>query len=181
MIEARRLRKEIEIPKGIEVTLGEIITIKKGKNVISKKLCYPTLEIKKEENKIIIIPKGFTKKEKKIINTFRSHLKWMLKGVEEPYVYQVKICASHFPMNVAVEGKKIVVKNFLGEKVPRKTNIEENVDVKLEGDTITITSPDKEAAGQTAANCERCTRITNRDRRVFQDGLWITKKAERDN
>lgn len=179
MIEARKLRKEIEIPQGVEVTLGEIITIKKGKSVISKKLSYPTIEIKKEEDKIVIIPKVFTKKEKKIINTFRSHLKWMLKGVEEPFVYQVKICSSHFPMNVAIEGKKIVVKNFLGEKLPRKTDIEKNVDVKLEGDTIIITSPDKEAAGQTAANCERCTRITNKDRRVFQDGLWIIKKAER--
>src|SRR3989338_8051157 len=105
MIEARRLRKEIQIPKGVEVTLGEKLIVKKGKYVISKK-------------------------EKKIINTFKSHLKWMLEGVEEPFVYQVKICSSHFPMNVIIEGKKIIVKNFLGEKVPRKTEIVENVEVK---------------------------------------------------
>ena len=179
MIEARRLRKEIQIPKGVEVTLGEKLTVKKGKYVISKKLSYPTIELKKEEDKLVIIPKLFTKKEKKIINTFKSHLKWMLEGVEEPFVYQVKICSSHFPMNVTIEGKKIIVKNFLGEKVPRKTEIVENVEVKIDGEIISITSPDKEAAGQTAANCERCTRITNRDRRVFQDGLWIIKKAER--
>jgi large subunit ribosomal protein L6 len=181
MIEARRLKKEIIIPSGIDVNLGEMITIKKGKNVISKKLCYPTIEVKKEGEKIVLSPKLFTKKEKKIINTFRAHLKSMIQGVEEPYKYTVKICAGHFPMNVTIEGKNIVVKNFLGEKVPRKTEIVDNVDVKIEGDTLTITSPDKEAAGQTAANCERCTRITNRDRRVFQDGLWIIKKAERNN
>ncbi|MBS3162678.1 50S ribosomal protein L6 [Candidatus Woesearchaeota archaeon] len=179
MIEARRLRKEIQIPAGIDVELGEKITVKKGKYVVSKKLSHPTLEITKEGDKLIITPKGFTKREKKIINTFKSHLDWMLEGVEEPFVYQVKICSSHFPMNVTIEGKKIIVKNFLGEKVPRKTEIEENVEVKMEGDVISITSPDKEAAGQTAANCERCTRITNKDRRVFQDGLWIIKKAER--
>jgi len=51
MIEARRLRKEIQIPKGVEVTLGEKLTVKKGKYVISKKLSYPTIELKKEEEK----------------------------------------------------------------------------------------------------------------------------------
>ena len=177
MIEARRLRKEIQIPKGVEVTLGEKLTVKKGKYVISKKLSYPTIELKKEEDKLVIIPKLFTKKEKKIINTFKSHLKWMLEGVEEPFVYQVKICSSHFPMSVTIEGKKLVVKNFLGEKVPRKADILENTEVKIDGDVITIHSPDKEIAGQTAANFEQCTRITNKDRRIFQDGLWITKKS----
>ena len=65
MIEARRLTKEIVIPEGVEVTLGELLTIKKGKNAISKKMSYPTIEIKIEGNKIIIIPKKFTKNEKK--------------------------------------------------------------------------------------------------------------------
>ena len=64
MIEARRLRKEIQIPKGVEVTLGEKLTVKKGKYVISKKLSYPTIELKKEEDKLVIIPKLFTKSKR---------------------------------------------------------------------------------------------------------------------
>ena len=66
MIEARRLRKEIQIPKGVEVTLGEKLTVKKGKYVVSKKLSHPTLEITKEGDKLIITPKGFTKRNFKI-------------------------------------------------------------------------------------------------------------------
>ena len=177
MIEARRLRKEITIPTGVDVEMGDVVTVKHKNFQVKKKLSYPTLNLSKKENKIIIEPKLFSKREKRIINTFKSHILNMIKGVQEPYEYKVKICASHFPMTVTIEGKKLVVKNFLGEKVPRKADILENADVKIEGDLITITSPDKETAGQVAGNFEKCTRITNRDRRVFQDGLWITKKS----
>lgn len=177
MIEERRLRKEIIIPEGIEVQVGDYVTVKKKNVEIKKKLSYPTIKLSKKDNKIIIEPKRFTKREKTIINTFKSHIVSMLRGVEEPYEYKLKICSSHFPMSVTLEGKKLVVKNFLGEKVPRKADIVENADVKIEGDTITILSANKEIAGQTAANFEQCTRITNRDRRIFQDGLWITKKS----
>jgi large subunit ribosomal protein L6 len=178
MIEARRLRKEIEVPKGVEVTLDHFITIKANGNEVAKRLFYPTVEIKKEENKIVIEPKKFSKREKKIINTFESHLKNMIKGVQDPFTYKVQICSGHFPMTVNVIGKeKIVVKNFLGEKVPREAAIASNTVVKVEGDIIVISSPNKEAAGQTAGNFEKSTRITNRDKRIFQDGLWIIEKA----
>jgi len=178
MIEERRLRKEIIIPEGVEVQIKKVfVSIKKKNFEIEKKLFYPTITIEKKENKIILVPKRFTKREKKIINTFRSHILNMIKGVQEPYVYKVKICSSHFPMSVAVEGKKLIVKNFLGEKVSRKAEVLENADVNIEGDIITITSPDKEIAGQIAANFEQCTRITNKDKRIFQDGLWITQKS----
>ncbi|MBI5797561.1 50S ribosomal protein L6 [Candidatus Woesearchaeota archaeon] len=179
MIEEKRLRKEIIIPQGVEVELAENFTVKKNKNEISKRLFHPTVELKKEEGKIVIHPKRFTKREKKIINTFRSHIRNMFKGVQEPYEYKLKICASHFPMTVTVEGKNLIVKNFLGEKVPRTAVILPNAEVKIEGDVILITSPDKEIAGQTAANFEQCTRITNKDRRIFQDGIWIIKKGDK--
>jgi large subunit ribosomal protein L6 len=79
-------------------------------------------------------------------------------------------------MNVAVSGDKLSVKNFLGEKIPRVAKILPGVTVKVEGDIIDIESTDKEAAGQTAANFEQLTRITNRDLRIFQDGIYITVK-----
>ncbi len=180
MILKERLRKEISIPEGVEVSIDEVISVKKGNNEIKKRLYYPTIEIKKEGDKITLEPRKFSKREKKIINTFEAHIRNMIKGVQDPFVYKVKVCSSHFPMTVNVDGKKLVVKNFLGEKVPRVAVILDGVDVKVEGEVILINSPDKAMAGQTAANFEQSTRITNRDRRIFQDGLWIIQKGDKE-
>ena len=75
---------------------------------------------------------------------------------------------------------EIIIKNFLGEKIPRKSKILMGVDIKIEGDTITVRSQNKELAGQTAANLETATKVKNKDLRVFQDGIYITSKAGRE-
>jgi len=178
MIDPIKLTKEIEIPEKVEVVIDETITIKGEKGENSKRLFYPTVKISKKDNKIIIEPIKFTKREKKIINTYISHLNNMIKGVQEPYTYKVKVCSSHFPMSVSVNGNELVVKNFYGEKVPRRAQIVEGVDVKVNGEEIILTGTNKESVGQTAANMEQSTRITNRDRRIFQDGLWIVEKGK---
>ena len=80
-------------------------------------------------------------------------------------------------MNVAVSGKEFVVKNFLGETIPRRFTLPEEVDVKINGTDIIVTSVDVEAAGLAAGRIEKVCRITNRDIRIFQDGCYIVEKA----
>ena len=76
-----------------------------------------------------------------------------------------------------VDGDTLIVKNFFGEKIPRKAKIVPNVKVQVKGDEVTVSGIDIEAVGQTAANIEKCTVIKNRDRRVFQDGIWLVEKS----
>jgi len=54
------------------------------------------------------------------------------------------------------------------------------VEVEVDKEWVTLWSTDKELAGRTAADFERVTKIRKRDRRVFQDGIYITNKAGRD-
>jgi large subunit ribosomal protein L6 len=79
-------------------------------------------------------------------------------------------------MNVKVQGDKFVIDNFLGEKYPRKAKILKNVTVEVKGQDVTLKGIDKEIVSQTAAIIEQITKITNRDLRVFQDGIYITEK-----
>jgi large subunit ribosomal protein L6 len=177
----KELFQEIEIPEGMEINIDGSEVIVKGKEgELKRTFGQNKLAFEKKENKIIIGHKKATKQEKKLMNTIAAHIKNMIKGVDEKFEYKVKICFSHFPMTVEVEGNKATIKNFLGEKIPRIAKIPEGVEVKADKEFITITSNNKELAGQTAANFEKATRITSRDRRVFQDGLFIINKAGRE-
>ena len=98
------IKIEIEIPKGIDLTKESNIFKAKGpKGEIERKLISKHIDIKKEENKIILSSKKPSKREKAIINTFRAHIKNMIKGVQEGFIYKLKICSGHFPMNVSID------------------------------------------------------------------------------
>ncbi len=177
----KEIIRQIEIPEGVEANIEEnklIVKGEKGEN--EREFRMGKINLEKKDNLIIIGHKKATKKEKKMINTITSHIKNMLKGVKEGFEYQLKICSSHFPFTVDLQGKEATVKNFLGEKIPRKIKIPESAEVEIQGDMITITSNDKESAGQAAANFERSTKIRNKDRRIFQDGIFIINKAGRE-
>ena len=175
------LQQTIEIPNGVEISLDESSVTVKGKEGENTRVFnLGKLDFEKKDNKIIIGNKKATKKEKKMMNTIASHIKNMIKGVQEKFEYKLKVCFSHFPMTVKVEGNGAIVKNFLGEKIPRKVKIPEGTEVIIDKEIITINCVDKELAGQAAANFEKATRITGRDRRVFQDGIFITKKCGRE-
>ena len=80
-------------------------------------------------------------------------------------------------MNVSVSNNQFVVKNFLGEKSPRTMNIKDgDVEVKINGDIIEVSSCNKEKAGNVASDIELLTKKVGKDVRVFQDGIYIVEK-----
>lgn len=171
------INQKVKIPEGVtaEVVNG-IVKIKGQKGENQRTLSHRNVKISVENGEIILNSKKPTKREKTIIGTFKAHIKNMIKGVTEGFTYKLKVASSHFPISVNTDGKEFVVKNFLGEKIPRKCKIPEGATVKVDGPTITVESIDIEKAGKAAGLIEQATRITKRDRRVFQDGIYITQK-----
>lgn len=171
------LSEEIVIPDKVTVEVNKyLVTVKGPKGELKREFRNKQVSIEKKDNKVIVFAKDASKREKTMVGTFASHIKNMTLGVQNPHIYKLKICSGHFPMSVAVSGSDFVVKNFLGETVPRKFKIKPGVTVKVDGDFVVVDSINKELASQTAANVEQLVRITNRDRRVFQDGIWIIEK-----
>jgi large subunit ribosomal protein L6 len=174
----KELFQEVEIPQGIEANLdGTILTIKGPEGESQREFKIGKLDMEKKDNKIIFGNKKSTKTEKRLMNTLAAHVRNMIKGVQEKFEYKLKICFSHFPMTVEIKENEAIIKNFLGEKIPRKSRIAPGVDVKVDKQIITVTSHDKELAGQVAANFENVTKVGKRDRRVFQDGIFIISKC----
>jgi large subunit ribosomal protein L6 len=175
------LKNEIELPEGVTVELNNaVLTIKGTKGEVSRDFAHPKINLSVEQNNIILSAMKATKKEKTLLGTMVAHLKNMVAGVQEPFTYKIKVCSGHFPMNVSVSGKDLVIKNFLGESVPRKVELIEGTNVKVNGDEIVIVGVDKEKTGQMAARIENSCRITNRDTRIFQDGCYMVHKAGKD-
>lgn len=171
----------VELPEGTQASYENGTLVVQGKKgEVQRKLLHPHISISVKDGKIVFDAKQGTQREKRHLYTLRAHARNMIRGANEAHVYKLKVCSGHFPMNVSISSDTLTVKNFLGEAVPRVLKLKQGVDVKLDGDIITVTSPDKELAGQVAADIEQLTRITNRDRRIFQDGLYMIVKDGRE-
>ena len=113
---------------------------------------------------------------KMMATTIEAHVKNMAIGVTEGYSKKLKSLFSHFPISLEVKGKEMFIKNFLGEKQPRKAKIMGQTKVEAKGQEVTISGPSKEEVGQTIANLKSATKIRNRDSRVFQDGYYVIEQ-----
>ena len=89
----------------------------------------------------------------------------------------MKIVYSHFPITVKVEGKKVLIENFQGERAYRVSNIWNDTKVTPKGDDVIITGHVLTDVTQTAAEIELNSRVKNKDHRVFLDGIYKYSKA----
>jgi large subunit ribosomal protein L6 len=176
----KELSRTIELPEGFSSEVkGGLITIKGNSKEASRNFALGKVKVNSEGNKLTLSAKQATRRESATIGTTWAHLNNMIKGLQEGFVYKLEVANVHFPMNVKIEGGRAIIKSFLGEKEDRYADIVDGTKVDIKGTEITITSDDIEKAGQTAANLEKATKLKGRDRRIFQDGIFITEKPGR--
>lgn len=170
-----------QMPQGVSAHVAQdsTLTVKGPKGEVSKLLRYPKVNIKVEGQKIIVGTEKLTQNEKKIIFTYLAHIRNLIKGVTEGFQYRLVVVYAKFPISVELKGQVFTVKNLLGEKVPRNCTFSKDVKVEIKAKEIFVSGIDKEKVGQVAASIEQLTRITHLDRRVIQDGIFITNKPHR--
>ncbi|MEK6888711.1 MAG: 50S ribosomal protein L6 [Nanoarchaeota archaeon] len=178
----KKLEEKLDIPSGVVCELKDnSIVCTKSSNSLSKSVNIPGIKIEIKGSEIILSAERGNKNIYKNIISLVAHLKNLFKGLDREYVYTLEACNVHFPMTLKLEGESLIINNFLGEKTSRKAKIFAGVKTEIKGTKIILRSRDKEAAGLSAANIERATKVKNRDRRIFQDGIYITEKAGGDS
>jgi len=170
----------LQIPEEVSAEVDHLdLTVDGPNGSVTRRLWYPDVTVSVDGDEVVIAAESEDAKTNSTVGTFESHVENMFHGVTEGWEYEMEVFYSHFPMQVNVQGDEVVIENFLGEKAPRRTTIHGETQVDVSGEEITLSGPDIEAVGQTAADIEQLTRVTDKDIRVFQDGAYITNKPNR--
>lgn len=173
----------VVIPEDVEVSIegdtfkGYLVKAKGPLGENSRFLRFRGVYIEKCDGKVRVYANEERRRFKAVVGTFASHIRNLIVGVKDGFEYRLKVVYAHFPIKLRVEGKEVVIENFLGEKHPRRAKIVGRCEVEVRGQEVIVRGIDKEECGQTAANLEHATRIKDKDPRVFQDGIYIVQKG----
>jgi large subunit ribosomal protein L6 len=173
-------KTDIELPDDVSASVDHLdLTVEGPNGTVTRRLWYPDVSVTVEDSVVQIENDATDAKTLATVGTFESHIQNIIHGVTEGWEYEMEVFYSHFPMQVSVEEEDIVISNFLGETASRRTPIHGDTEVQVSDEEITLSGPDIEDVGQTAADIEQLTRVKDKDPRVFQDGVYITQKPNR--
>lgn len=172
------IEKRIALQPGFSAQIAvDKVALKGNGKESSYRLSGKGISVKQEGNELVVSGRPASKKMNALVGTIGAHLENLAAGLQSEYIYKLTVVYSHFPMNVSVKGNLVEIKNFVGEKNPRYAKILPGASVTVKGKEITVKGHNKEATGQTAANIESATKVKGKDKRIYQDGIFIVEKA----
>jgi len=157
---SRLAKKPIAVGKTVVSVAGGTLTVKGTKGTLTKRV-HPTVSIVVDGQGVMVTPKDNSRLAKALTGTFASHVKNMVQGVETPYVIKLILDGVGYKMEVSAgggsasggKGKEVILTVGFSHLV--KLVIPEDVSVKVEKNTMTLESANKESVGQFAANVRR--------------------------
>ncbi len=152
--------------------------MKGKKGPLTRDFSHAPISIQLNGNTIRVRADWPRKREASLVGTISSHIQNMITGTTKGFTYKLKTVFSHFPISVKVEGGKVLIENFTGERSPRVAEIVGNTKVKVKGDDIIVQGTNLEDISQTAANIQQATKIKRKDPRVFLDGVYVYERLE---
>jgi len=171
-------QRTVDVPEGVEVSIdGSRAKVKGPKGELTKDFSHilTPLKIVKENGKVRVEVYGARKEDKAVIGTVAKHLRNMMEGVTKGFTCTLKTAYAHFPISVKVQGNKILIENFTGERRARVAWVAGSASVSVKGDELIVQGISKDDVFQTAANIECATKIRRKDSRVFLDGIYLQR------
>jgi len=145
----------LEIPSGVEVTVdGNKITTKGKNGVLDFEFKNEYVDVKVEENKVIVTRKNDQKVSKQLHGTTNAIVKNMLIGVSEGFKRELEINGVGYRFQL--QGNTIVVSAGYSHTVV--VNIPEGITVQMPEKSTTeliITGKDKQQVSEFAANIRK--------------------------
>lgn len=140
-------KRPIAIPEKTEVTITDnAIRVKGPLGELSRAL-RPEIEVLVKDNTIVVRPKEETNFARALWGTFTSHIKNMVRGVNEPYVKKLIIEGVGYRAAVSGDNLELNVGFSHSVSVP----LPKELSVKVEKNEITVSGSDKELVGQFTA------------------------------
>ena len=174
-----RFSTEVKIPENVKVSLKtHMLNVEGPLGKTYKNFRKIPVDIEINDNMVLLKAQGTRNSGYAIMNTARSIIRNLLEGVVDGYTIKMKVVFSHFPINVKIDGKRVLIENFQGERAPRVTKIWGETKVVPKGDDVIITGHVLTDVSQTAAEIEDGSRVKNKDHRVFLDGIYKFEKKK---
>jgi len=141
-------RLPVEIPAGVTVTVaeGNKVTVKGSKGTLERVLP-AEMEIKVEDNHVIVSRPNDLKKMKSLHGLTRTLIHNMVVGVDKGYEKKLEVNGVGY--RAAKQGNKLVLS--LGYSHPVEMIDPEGLEAVVDGNIITVKGIDKEKVGQYAA------------------------------
>jgi large subunit ribosomal protein L6 len=184
LVSKKRMNQNItlDLPSGVAASFADgRITVKGPLGEVNQDFSKIPVGIKIDGSKVEISTAGSRRTDNAVLNTARSLIRSAVNGVTSGYEYKLKVIFAHFPVSVKVQGNKVLIENFYGERSPRIAEIIGKTKVQVQGEDIIVTGVSIKDVGQTAANLEQATTVKRKDQRVFLDGIYVyerTRKAK---
>jgi large subunit ribosomal protein L6 len=170
--------RKVIIPDGVKAQLeGTQLKIVGPKGQLARSMRFPQVKVTCDGKEVTISTESRRKEITAMVGTLEAHTKNMIRGVTEGFEYRMKVVYSHFPIQLKLQGNRLEIANFLGEKKARYARIENGVTAKVANDEVILNGIDRELVGNSAANIEHATHIRDRDPRVFQDGIYMVQRG----
>ena len=138
----------VEIPAGVTVEIkeGNVVTVKGSKGTLTRELPVE-MEIRQEDNKVIVSRPNDLKKMKSLHGLTRTLIHNMVTGVSQGYSKVLEVNGVGY--RAAKQGKKLVLN--LGYSHPVEMEDPEGIETVVDGNKITVNGISKEKVGQYAA------------------------------
>ncbi len=141
-------RKELEVPKGVEVKVAAgVVRVKGPKGELSKSI-HPRISVQVEDGRVRVARSSEEKADKALHGMVRNEIKNMVEGVSQGYARVLEISGVGY--RAQVQGKKILLS--LGYTHQIEFPLPEGIDATIDKQTVvTLKGIDKQLVGQTAA------------------------------